>query len=198
VTEREALLHAIRLEPDEDTPRLVYADWLDEHGDESDWTHAEQIRVQIEFPAERIEIPWRHPTIPDIKGWVSRGFVAQIDLRTQLYLNHAEDLFREHPITLVALTDKRPLLSAYEPWAAVWEFAGGIFSSPNPWELPGAFMEPMLAHPLRVPDLAEIAFEWALHARLSCSEIAVNLGRKPNHLPPLPLTSRPPRSGSRG
>ena len=60
MTEREALLHAIRLEPDEDTPRLVYADWLDEHGDEADRAHAEQIRVQIEFPAERIEVPWHY------------------------------------------------------------------------------------------------------------------------------------------
>ena len=28
----QALLAAIRANPDEDTPRLMYADWLDEHG----------------------------------------------------------------------------------------------------------------------------------------------------------------------
>lgn len=33
MSDREALLAAIRLHPDEDTPRLVFADWLDEHGE---------------------------------------------------------------------------------------------------------------------------------------------------------------------
>jgi uncharacterized protein (TIGR02996 family) len=33
VSEREALLAAIRQFPEEDTPRLVFADWLDEHGE---------------------------------------------------------------------------------------------------------------------------------------------------------------------
>ena len=32
--EQAALLAAICAEPDDDTPRLVYADWLQEHGDE--------------------------------------------------------------------------------------------------------------------------------------------------------------------
>ncbi len=43
MSDRDALLAAITAEPDEDTPRLVYADWLDEH-DEGD--RAEFIRVQ--------------------------------------------------------------------------------------------------------------------------------------------------------
>lgn len=33
MSDREALLAAIKAFPDEDTPRLVYADWLDEHGE---------------------------------------------------------------------------------------------------------------------------------------------------------------------
>jgi uncharacterized protein (TIGR02996 family) len=40
----EALLAAIRSAPDDDVPRLVYADWLDEHDDPD---RAEFIRVQI-------------------------------------------------------------------------------------------------------------------------------------------------------
>jgi uncharacterized protein (TIGR02996 family) len=42
--EQAALLAAIVAEPDEDTPRLVYADWLQEHGDEE---HAQFIRDWI-------------------------------------------------------------------------------------------------------------------------------------------------------
>jgi uncharacterized protein (TIGR02996 family) len=41
--EQRALWTAIRAHSEEDTPRLVYADWLQEHGDE---TRAEFIRVQ--------------------------------------------------------------------------------------------------------------------------------------------------------
>ncbi len=46
MTDEAALLAAIHANPDEDTPRLVYADWLDEHGQPE---RAEFIRVQIEL-----------------------------------------------------------------------------------------------------------------------------------------------------
>jgi uncharacterized protein (TIGR02996 family) len=46
MTEREGLLRAICEAPDDDAPRLVYADWLDEHGDP---LQAQFIRVQIEL-----------------------------------------------------------------------------------------------------------------------------------------------------
>jgi uncharacterized protein (TIGR02996 family) len=49
MSDGDALLAAILAEPDEDVPRLVYADWLDEVGDESDRARAELIRVQIEL-----------------------------------------------------------------------------------------------------------------------------------------------------
>ena len=43
MTDQDALLRAVRAHPDDDTPRLVYADWLDEHGDPR---RAEFVRVQ--------------------------------------------------------------------------------------------------------------------------------------------------------
>src|SRR5688500_7506010 len=45
MTDREALLRAIIETPDDDAPRLVYADWLDEHGQPD---QAEFIRLQCE------------------------------------------------------------------------------------------------------------------------------------------------------
>jgi uncharacterized protein (TIGR02996 family) len=45
MTEREALLRAVCEQPDDDTPRLVFADWLQENGEEA---RAEFIRVQSE------------------------------------------------------------------------------------------------------------------------------------------------------
>jgi uncharacterized protein (TIGR02996 family) len=44
MSDEAALLRAIGAHPDEDTPRLMYADWLDEHGRAE---RAEYIRVQI-------------------------------------------------------------------------------------------------------------------------------------------------------
>jgi len=46
MSEADALLAAIRQAPDDDAPRLIYADWLDEHGQPE---RAEFIRVQIEL-----------------------------------------------------------------------------------------------------------------------------------------------------
>lgn len=53
MTEREALLRAICAHPDDDTPRLVYADWLQERGEEE---RAELIRAQCRM---------RAPGLPD-------------------------------------------------------------------------------------------------------------------------------------
>src|SRR4051794_488825 len=46
MSDRDALLAAIRQAPRDDAPRLVYADWLDENGDSD---RAEFIRLQIEI-----------------------------------------------------------------------------------------------------------------------------------------------------
>ena len=43
--ERDALLRTIRERPDDDGPRLVYADWLEEHGD----PRGEFIRIQCQL-----------------------------------------------------------------------------------------------------------------------------------------------------
>lgn len=48
MTDRDALLAAIIAEPDEDTPRLMFADWLQENG-EAD--RGEFVRLQVEAGA---------------------------------------------------------------------------------------------------------------------------------------------------
>jgi uncharacterized protein (TIGR02996 family) len=45
MTDRQAFLRAIRESPDDDLPRLVYADWLEEHGEPG---RASLFRVQVE------------------------------------------------------------------------------------------------------------------------------------------------------
>ena len=62
--ERESLYAAICANPRDDLPKLVFADWLDEHGDAVDRAHAELIRIQCEWVAnarvyERALQPYR-------------------------------------------------------------------------------------------------------------------------------------------
>ena len=59
MSDQDALLAAIRQAPDDDAPRLVYADWLDEHGDPD---RAEFIRLQVEID------PYRRPD-SDLDRW---------------------------------------------------------------------------------------------------------------------------------
>jgi uncharacterized protein (TIGR02996 family) len=49
LSDRDALLRAIRAHPEEDTPRLMFADWLDEQGDEASRLRAEFVRLQCEI-----------------------------------------------------------------------------------------------------------------------------------------------------
>jgi uncharacterized protein (TIGR02996 family) len=46
MSERDAFLAAIRARPNDDLPRLVFADWLDDHGENA---RAEFIRLQCEL-----------------------------------------------------------------------------------------------------------------------------------------------------
>jgi uncharacterized protein (TIGR02996 family) len=55
--EHEGFLQAIREAPDDDAPRLVYADWLDDHGDPD---RAEFIRLQCAYAKTALGGPqWR-------------------------------------------------------------------------------------------------------------------------------------------
>lgn len=58
MTDREGLLRGVSENPDDDAPRLVYADWLDEHGDAR---QAEFIRVQIQLAQVPESERARHP-----------------------------------------------------------------------------------------------------------------------------------------
>jgi uncharacterized protein (TIGR02996 family) len=65
MTERDALFAAVCANPDDDTPRLVFADWLQEHGEEK---RAAFIRAQIAL--------FRRQTIETEAGAVAQFFEA--------------------------------------------------------------------------------------------------------------------------
>jgi uncharacterized protein (TIGR02996 family) len=123
------LLAAIRARPDEDTPRLIYADWLDENQQPE---RAEFIRVQCaltrgsEYDANRAGLLLREkllltdahkkawgelPVKPVKEKTFARGFVDRLSMRAEVFLKGADELFAAIPLRAL-----RPL----DVWG-VWE-----------------------------------------------------------------------------
>jgi uncharacterized protein (TIGR02996 family) len=122
MTDREVLYQAILTHPDDDTLRLVYADALEEEGEEQ---RAAFIRMQVELTSRpvydpaciraqheginQMESSWLHQLhLPDGISWAEpafrRGFPAAIraeDVRT--FTTHADDLFSRFPIECLEL-----------------------------------------------------------------------------------------------
>jgi uncharacterized protein (TIGR02996 family) len=119
----EAFLDDIVANPDDDAPRLVYADWLDEQGGPHDRARAEFIRLQCELPRLRPDDPrsWALDRRADDllarygRAWsaplrelalaeeFARGFVEGVTLSPRRFLDHAEDVFRAAPVRRLRL-----------------------------------------------------------------------------------------------
>lgn len=128
-----AFLSAILKDPADDTVRLVFADWLEENGN-APW--ARFIRHQIWTPVspchnapltallslEPFVGPLPHVFDRNVSGiggatvtypngwefWFRRGFIAEVWLPLAAYLEHAESLFKSHPVERVVLTGAEP------------------------------------------------------------------------------------------
>jgi uncharacterized protein (TIGR02996 family) len=114
----DAFLQAVLSDPDDDAPRLAYADWLEERGD----PRGEFIRVQCTLAnlargdpkrtdlvaRERVllgehETEWVGPLRQWAKQWeFRRGFVDAVLLPAETFLAHADALFRIGPIRRAA------------------------------------------------------------------------------------------------
>ena len=117
----ETFLQVICEAPDDDTPRLVYADWLDEHGQTE---RAEFIRTQIQMthlaPGSRRFAALRRRTRDllaahgeawrqDLPKWVrrrcefQRGFVTHVTCTALQFIKHGEALMRAAPVRSVGI-----------------------------------------------------------------------------------------------
>src|SRR5262245_25005118 len=125
----EAFLEDIRTHPEDDTPRLVYADWLDERGDAD---RAELIRVQCELAwpgvdqRRRAELERRQQGLlaAGEGGWAGpleawgctwefrRGFIEHVRIDATVFLSHAAALFAAAPVRSVELHQTAGVLPA--------------------------------------------------------------------------------------
>ncbi len=92
--EQEAFLQAILAAPDDDAPRLVYADWLEEHGaTAAERARAEFIRGQIELAALG---PPRGPARVSLSEFVAYGWIKlRLSLSTEEPRRTLEDRQKE-------------------------------------------------------------------------------------------------------
>jgi uncharacterized protein (TIGR02996 family) len=112
MTHDDAFLADICEHPDEDAPRLVYADWLDEHGQSE---RAELIRVQcslarLRYDDDRVsDLQAREYRLLSryLPAWregyryakFRRGFIEQLDFcGPGSFVKDVPDLFRSHPV----------------------------------------------------------------------------------------------------
>jgi uncharacterized protein (TIGR02996 family) len=130
-SDEAALRAAIIQHPDEDTPRLAYADLLDEIGGDSNQARAEFIRLQIRLEASRPDA-----SRPDYQSevraadllashggeWVggisgrdvtclrfSRGFVSSVGTSAAKFIRHGGSWCARHPL-------QRVLFNAVRGW----------------------------------------------------------------------------------
>ena len=108
-------LEAIVANPTDDVPRQIYADWLEEHGENE---RAEFIRIQCELAELEPADPRRRELEPrqlellrylkaewtwQLKGiatscWMERGFVERIVITPDAFSEFHERIFKENPI----------------------------------------------------------------------------------------------------
>jgi uncharacterized protein (TIGR02996 family) len=161
MSDRDALLAAIREQPDEDTPRLVFADYLQENGDEH---RAAFIRAQVELARTPPWEPfaafcrWRQPdlasgswfrdTLPRADGrnveWPAhpfrRGFAWSIRVKTpSLWHELAEPIIDREPVGSVRFWDGATL----DDWRRI--ASSGCVRHLRELELNGNPIEPLRA-----------------------------------------------------
>jgi uncharacterized protein (TIGR02996 family) len=123
-TALDGLLDAVRAEPDDDTPRLVLADWLDEHGDSA---RAEFSRVQCDLARRgvivtsqahlQVRVPGPFPSRRPLEMEPDAETRALLDRERKLLASHREEWLtvfppdqREMPDTLFQYDFERGLL----------------------------------------------------------------------------------------
>lgn len=161
--ERRSLLDAVHDSPDDDAPRLVYADWLEEYGDVEDAAQAEFIRGAgaHTFAVADFVGGWQYSdgsglSVPQIRfcfgtldraggdSWpvdsaiiFRRGFVEEVRAPLAVLLEYGPAILRQHPVTRMVATGREPIRGE-SGWH--WSFGIDGSSDADPSGIPGDVM----------------------------------------------------------
>jgi uncharacterized protein (TIGR02996 family) len=151
--DQSAFLQAIREQPDDDTVRLVYADWLDEHDVPSLAAYIRE-SIMLAYVPSKTEMGFKEwkdrvskltpppfdtfdcvsyhagsqPNLHERKSprvVIDRGFICDVVCNLDWWLSHGPELVRWHPVQRVEVTDHIILPSIREGWCMIYESATG-------------------------------------------------------------------------
>src|SRR5437762_1999256 len=114
MNQADAFVQAILDDPDDDSLRLIYADWLEERGD----PRGEFIRLQYALAGMDADDPrrrpletrerallkehgelWAGPLVGHLQGYsFRRGFVEEVALSARSFLESGAELFHRAPV----------------------------------------------------------------------------------------------------
>lgn len=183
MTDHDALLAAVLDRPDDDTPRMVFADYLDDVGDHE---RAALIREQIEIARSsdgrvtwracelRAQLPepidgfhaWANPASCGESAYPRkclyvRGFVEEVTCPAADWLDHGDAIVKAHPVRAVTLTTVPELQSRYGDHRFRVSFAGDDgrafverYTVPNVWSGDEQRQTVAFLLPLRWPRIA--------------------------------------------
>jgi uncharacterized protein (TIGR02996 family) len=187
MTDSDDLLRAVIANPEDDTPRLIFADWLDDRGDHA---RAEFIRVQIErwnrfgdqkrfSDPDYLQLALREKTLfslnhdrwmeplrkkgepfqsRDTHGIYQRGFIHEVWMRARTFLSRSEKLFRRTPCRALKLTQANEDEFAEFSALPILSVLKSLDLTPIRWTIPK--METFLAsQPLKSLARIEIQIE---------------------------------------
>ncbi|MFO0876391.1 MAG: TIGR02996 domain-containing protein [Gemmataceae bacterium] len=178
MTTREGLWQAILDRPGDELARLIYADWLEEHGET---VRAEFIRVQVRLAKLRQDDPeyvalqerQRELLIVHGRGWVEEypawmqewgvrwrgGFLGEFQLSAERFLRSGGTLRRAAPVVALHLTQVRNQAKkvGQSPWLAGVQELNLVGGELNPDDL---------AELLASPHLGQVRSLWLEHNRV--------------------------------
>jgi uncharacterized protein (TIGR02996 family) len=204
----QQLLRAVLENPCDLDARRIYADWLEEYGDEEDAGRARMSRLPDGTPHTCTytlhtcflllgEAPLNPPVTFDAFGRVRLGFIDEVTIRPPDFLRHARELFGRHPVTAVQLVGVDPeALDVtrlgdqsrqyhYRFRSEPWPYAVGVWRSGIDGNAPTHQECLRLAHLLDEEDRGG-TYTSAEEALAAVSRALVRWGRELVELPPLP------------
>lgn len=141
MSEGDQLLAAVLANPEDNAPRLIYADWLEEHGQEKKaWPIRQQLGPPTSWPnwvgkpyyAVLFSNSDRELRCPDwcVSAIWERGFIRQVVCAATDWIQHADAFVAQHPVEDVQLITPLPMGATIawlkNRWPSVKKWGGWV------------------------------------------------------------------------